>query len=542
MRPDRRWRVPVAFGLVCVAAVVASALTTAVPRTSASAVPRSVTSATLLCPDLGLDGRVPQLLDLVRGAGPGGAVQPSDGSALLDDDRQHDELLRLPPGGDPAGRSPGERTGGGPLRLVATGEAAAGLTATVTSPGSGAGPLRARCEQPRAHTWFAGPSTAAGRDPVLYWTNAGPRPARVDVGVVSPDGTSPRTEITIPPGRTVSRRLAALAPEAAATAIDIRTTAGRVLSWLVDRASGSGPQKATPVPPTAGPAARVLVGGLLTPAAAVREARGPAADLVIAVPGRAATVRVTVLSPSGARVPAGLEAVRIPAGTTVHRPIALAPATASAVLVESTDGTGVVAALRLSGGGPDPVWVAGSMPERPRWTGQVSGDPVGMGVGPAPPGLVVAAAPVPRWTSGALVLVAPDRAATAWVDGTRVDVGAGRVVLAELPAGRTGARVVGSGGTLVATQVLGASPPVAMPPAPGAGVPPAPADVPLFPVAADPPAEAVSQTAVTLTAPVPRTVSAVVPLVGAWRYRSGPAPVADPRLLVGPAVSAEHRH
>ncbi|CUU54509.1 hypothetical protein Ga0074812_102519 [Parafrankia irregularis] len=576
MRPDNgrsRRRVPrvlAPLGLVCLAALGASALTTAGTRPPSSQ-PKPVTAVTLLCPDLGLGNRVAQIVDLVRGSGPGGSVQPSRGQELLGGDRQHDELLFLPPtdpsfagegadSGESADSDEGadsiEATGtgdvtgtggaadigavtgageataagqaGGPLRLVAAGPAAAGLTATVTSPGAGAGPLRARCEQPRARTWFAGPSTLAGRDPVLYLANPGPRPARVDVGAVSSNGAAPRTEITIPPGRTVGRRLTEFAPEAETTAIDVQARTGRVLSWLVDRATGSGPRQATPVPPTAEPAARALVGGLLTPAATAGGPRQPPAELVLSAPGGAATVRVTVMTSAGGHVPVGLEAVRIPASTTVHRPVALPSATPSALLVESADGTGVVAALALpTGTSVGPAWVAATAPERPRWDGLVVGETGA--AGPTPSRLVVAAAPVPRWTAGALVLVAPDRAATAWVDGSRVEVGAGTAVLVSLPADRAGVRVVGVGGTLVATQVLGNGPaPVSPPPdglAPGSAVPGGAAISSLVPATTSP---AVSG---KLPAPVPQTISAVVPLAGAWRFRSGPAPLADPGVL-----------
>ncbi|EFC86310.1 DUF5719 family protein [Parafrankia sp. EUN1f] len=557
MRPDNgrsRRRVPRALaplGLVCLAALGASVLTTAGTRPPSSQ-PKPVTAVTLLCPDLGLGNRVAQIVDLVRGSGPGGSVQPSRGQELLDGDRQHDELLFLPPT-DPSFAGEGADSGesadtgeatdigeataagqaGGPLRLVAAGPAAAGLTATVTSPGAGAGPLRVRCEQPRARTWFAGPSTLAGRDPILYLANPGPRPARVDVGAVSSNGAAPRTEITIPPGRTVGRRLTEFAPEAETTAIDVQARTGRVLSWLVDRASGSGPQQATPVPPTAEPAARALVGGLLTPAATAGGPRQPPAELVLSAPGGAATVRVTVITSTGGHVPVGLETVRIPASTTVHRPVALPSATPSALLVESADGTGVVAALALpTGTSVGPAWVAATVPERPRWDGLVVGETGA--AGPTPSRLVVAAAPVPRWTAGALVLVAPDRAATAWVDGNRVEVGAGTAVLASLPADRAGVRVVGVGGTLVATQVLGNGPPPGSPPADGLA-PDGPATSGAatsgaatsgaVPIAVGPPVSG------RLPAPVPQTVSAVVPLAGAWRFRSGPAPLADPGVL-----------
>ncbi|WP_066074090.1 DUF5719 family protein [Frankia sp. EI5c] len=527
MGRDSAWRpVRVPLQIVCLAVVLTSTLTTVGRHPPVSAL-TPVTAGTLLCPDLGLDGHVSQLLDLVRGSGPGGSVRPARGPDLLGGDRQHDEALFLPPSdpafSDPASSDPA-RTGelprplmaaGGPLRLAASGPAAAGLTATVTSPGSGAGPLRARCEQPRPRTWFAGPSTVAGRDPILYWTNPGPRAGRVDVGVSTPDGAARRTEITIPPGQTVSRRLAELAPEATSTAVDVQTVTGRVLCWLVDRASGTAPRQAAPVPPTAGPAARVLVGGLLSPVVTAGEAGRPPAELVLAAPGAAVTARVTVLTRSGRHVPVGLEAVRIPAGTTVRRPVTLPAGAPSALLVESAGGSGVVAALAApTGAESDAAWVAASVPERPRWEGLAVG--AAGASGPTPPEVVVAAAPVPRWSAGALVLVAPDRAATAWVDGTRYEVGAGRAVLAPLPAGRLGARVVGTGGTLVATQVLGRAP--------------SPGDLPGL--AADlPPAGA----AAALPAPVPWTVSAVVGLGGSWRFRAGPAPQADLWLLRAPS-------
>ncbi|CAO5243020.1 DUF5719 family protein [Frankia sp. AgKG'84/4] len=482
-----------------------------------------VSAATLACPDLGMSlpgARGPQgpggaRLDVRAGGPADGRVSVTPGGREVRTARGAGRLT-LPPV-DGGGRD-------GALQISAGARVAPGLSATITAPGDGAGPARARCLPVSSRTWFAGPSTVAGRDPVVVFANLSDQPAQVSVRVYADGPAGPARAVAVPAGRTLTRRLAAFAPEATVTALDVQVTAGRLLAWVTDRSSAAGPFTAARfVPATSPPARRLLLGGVVVPPGPP----APTATLVLAAPGRAATVRVSVLTQAGARVPVGLEAVRVPAGGAIAVPAPLPAGAASAVLVESTAaGAGdnpaaaapVVAGLGVSSGWPGVwTWAAAAQVQSPsggrgldaygRGAGMSRPDGPTAGAGTAPDA-VVAVPPTPPGAVGAVVLTAPLGAVTAWLDGVEVRVPAGSV--ATLPAAAAGGgSLTAVGGPLLATAVSGAAP------MPAAAVRAAPA------AGAGPGSGAV----------LPRILSAVVQLSGAPRVIDVPAAVADPAVV-----------
>ncbi len=488
-----------------------------------------VSAATLACPDLGMSlpgARGPQgpggaRLDVRAGGSAAGRVRVAPGGREVRTARGAGRLTLPPVDG-------GSRDGA--LQISAGDRVAPGLSATITAPGDGAGPARARCLPATSRTWFAGPSTVAGRDPVVVFANLSDQSAQVSVRVFADGPAGPARAVAVPAGRTLTRRLAAFAPDATVTALDVQVTAGRLLAWVTDRSSAAGPFAAARfVPATSPPARRLLLGGVVVPPVPPMPPGppAPAATLVLAAPGRAATVRVSVLTQAGARVPVGLEAVRVPAGGAIAVPAPLPAGAASAVLVESTAaGAGgdpaaaaapVVAGLGVSSGWPGVwTWAAATQVQSPsggrgldaygRGAGMSRPDGPTAGAGTAPDA-VVAVPPTPPGAVGAVVLTAPLGAVTAWLDGVEVRVPAGSV--ATLPAAAAGGgSLTAVGGPLVATVVSGAAP------MPAAAVRAAPA------AGAGPGGGAV----------LPRILSAVVPLSGAPRVIDVPAVVADPAV------------
>ncbi|ADP84049.1 DUF5719 family protein [Pseudofrankia inefficax] len=348
--------------------------------------------------------------------------------------------------------------------MVLRGSAVSQLSATVTAPGGGSGPVRAACAPTGGTAWFAGPATGAGHDPLLFATNLGSQPARITVRVLTPGQAPASTELAVAPGATVSHRIAAVAPEAAATVVDVEARAGRVRSWLVDRPSNGVAWDLAPVPDTAAPGGRVLLGPVVAPSGA----GGATTELVVAAPGADARVRVRVVTNSGHPVsPAGLDDIAVPGGEAVAIPVTLPRAEAAAVLVDALGPAPVVAGLGLAAGAVDPDTSAtpagGPAGGYPTW---VSGTPL-LAAAPAdggpdrpadrPPVPYVDVPPVPADGAGALLLAAPAGTATVRVDGYTVSVPAGRAVRVPLPARYAGGGLTVLAGPVAVTELLGAA-------------------------------------------------------------------------------------
>ncbi|OHV37752.1 MULTISPECIES: DUF5719 family protein [Pseudofrankia] len=395
------------------------------------------------------------------------------------------------------------------------GSAVANLSATVTAPGGVAGPARDRCGPSAGWTWFAGPATKAGHDPLLFLANLGSAPARLAVHVLAPGRAPAVTEVAVPPGETTSQRLAAVAPEAASTVVGVEVRAGRVSSWLVDRPSDGEAWELAPVPSTAAPGRAVLVGPVLAPPGA----GGAAATLVVAAASTDARVLVRLVTASGRPTsPAGPGAVTVPGGEAVSIPLTLPRGESVGVLVEAAGAVPVVAGLRLPSGAPDgAVWVAGTrlptdglpadgLPADGRAPDAAAGVRAG-GRPLAEPSPVpyLDVPPLPRGAAGAVLFAAPDGPATARLDGRAVTVPGGGTVAVALPAGYSGGTLSVSGGPVAVTELLG------KPAGPSSG-------------------EDAADDQPTAVGPRLRTVSSVLPLV--------PADPADPAVLVADPSAA----
>ncbi|MCM3887527.1 DUF5719 family protein, partial [Frankia sp. R82] len=408
---------------------------------------------------------------------------------------------------------------------------------------------------PRSRSWFAGPSTVAGRDPLVVLANLADTPAQASLRVFTDGPAGPGQDVTVAAGHAVIRRLAALAPEAAVTALDVQVRTGRLLTWMIDRSSTGGPFAAPRlVPATAPVARRLLLGGVVVPPGPP----APATTLVLAAPGRSATVRVSVLTPAGPHVPPGLAEVRVPAAGVISVPVPLPAGLASAVLVESVgpgagesvDGRRSADVGELAGAGAgEPVLaelgLASGWQGVRTWAGatrlEVSDgrpglDGYGRGVGLSDPtgptagagtavDAVVAVPPVPAGAAGALVLAAPLGPVTAHVDTTTVRLRAGSVAVLSQRARPPAGRLTATGGPLIATVIAGATDPD-----PDSSANPAGSEGSGGP--ADPgPAGAAGGSGTALPAPVlPRILSAIIPLRGAPMLLDAPPAVADPGL------------
>jgi hypothetical protein len=458
--PERRLGLPVGrVGLLAFAFAVSSIVTASCRPVSATAesvpgfVPSStvpVSAALLVCPDPSASGRVGSRLDV--------SADPEDPTGRLRASVGRVELGPVPSAGGHAGRGlvferagdPRPAPAGSarqPVVLDAAGPVAAGLAATVTGHAGGeSGPARMRCARPGEVTHVVGPATVAGRDPLLVVANIGGVDARADVEVLGEHGGGERTEVVVASGASVVRRLVEMAPESMATAVSVRQHTGRVVAWLVDRPSRGSPTAEVAVPPTAEPGRRLVVGGLPASGAEPAGADSPegSATLVVATPGEAARVDVTLLTERGPVTPAGMRGRRFEAGSVEAVRLGLPGGASFAAVVTVTSGGPVTAAVGVPGSASGGLTWAGAAAPEGLLTGDEHAD--------------VWVPPLPKQSTGAVVLTAPGPTATAWLDGSLVRVPAGRTVTVPLKAGFPGGRLVTVDGPVVAAQRLGPVP------------------------------------------------------------------------------------
>ena len=159
--------------------------------------------------------------------------------------------------------------------------------------------------------WITGAEGRVGYDDALFLANAGDGLANVTVTAWSAKGplTPPRLQsLAISPRTAMSLPVANYAPDAALITFHVRANTGRVVAEAVDgRFAGLGPAGSDWIAPTRPPATRLVVPGF---------PGGPGyRDLVVSDPGSAdATVSLRVSTGSGSFVPAGRQALRVPAG------------------------------------------------------------------------------------------------------------------------------------------------------------------------------------------------------------------------------------
>ena len=274
----------------------------------------------------------------------------------------------------PAGRQPGPGTVGArrvtgqgdavPVPVASPGQVAVGIGTTIDRDGlvvSAAGSLAAgleaeqvtrgeqgvdrglaglRCEPPRPEAWFEGGSTLVGDGTVLVLADVDDTPSLVDVVVdtgTGPADPRPGQGLTVEPHSRIVVNLDQLAPDRGLLAVHVISRRGRVAAGLRHaRALGRVPLGVDWVPQATTPATRVVVPGF---------PQGPGArSILVTNPGTDdTTVHLQVTGASGQFVPTGLDAIQVPAGTTVARRLdRITDVSALAVTVVS-DGAAVLA-------------------------------------------------------------------------------------------------------------------------------------------------------------------------------------------------------
>lgn len=314
---------PLRLGVVALllaAGAGAGHLTAAPAPTAPTATQLPVVRATAVCPDLRQEGARGATAVTAGAAGPGGGR--ITGGAL----RQ--PATPLPDG--PVTRDLGLEVTGGAFVLQAEGPVAAGLAAeqaTRATAGTRRGLAALACPAPATSSWFVGGATVVGAAAELLLVNPATTPATVDVRVwtaAGPADARPGRGIVVPPQRRVAVPLDRLAPDRELLAVHVDATGGQVAAALrVVRTDGRIPLGTDWVPPGEAPARELVVPGL--PAGPGRR------TLLVSNPGRQdALVQVELTTDDGQLVPEGLEAVPVPAGTTVAQdlsePLAQTPA------------------------------------------------------------------------------------------------------------------------------------------------------------------------------------------------------------------------
>lgn len=329
---------------------------------------------------------------------------------------------------------------GDALVVRASGPVAAGLEleqVTRAAAGRDRGTAGLRCGPPDTQAWFVGGDATVGDASLLVLANTDDLPAIVDVTVWTGEGPvdpRPGLGLRVAPHGRAAIRLDTLAPGHALLAVRVAAVRGRVASALRHvRVDGLTPAGVDWVPRAQPPATTVVVPGL---------PQGPGRRVVLVTnPGADPTVVRLELTESDRQVvPPGLDAIEVPAGTTVATDVTtLTNRSPSAVTVTSDGGPVLAGAFVHDAQGRLPLkdfgYAGSAQPLR----------------GPA----LLTDVVLDRPTESTLVLSAPGSAATVRVrpipvlgqDGPvpparAIRIGAGRTVAVRLstflPPGATG--------------------------------------------------------------------------------------------------------
>lgn len=256
-------------------------------------------------------------------------------------------------------------------------DAFSATTRTAASTGSDRGLSMASCARPTATAWFTGVRSSDAAAAELVLLNSDAQDATVDLTVYGARGrvTAPGSRGIIVPAR--SRRVVPLGPlfsVADAVSVQVATSAGRVAPMIRQRMLRDDRPGSDWLPPTADPAATVVIPGLPS-------GKG-GRELVVLNPGeRTAIVSLQVLGASGATAVPGFETIELPPQTSrvVDLTAALAGAPAGLRLTSEQKITAGV----LSGTGGDAAAADVST--------QIAGSPLtGPGVLALSPGQAVA--------------------------------------------------------------------------------------------------------------------------------------------------------
>jgi len=209
--------------------------------------------------------------------------------------------------------------------------------------GSSRGLAGLRCQAPTTEAWFVGGSTKAGDAMTLVMANPDDSPALVDVLVwtaTGPVDPRPGRGISVPPRTRVAFPLDQVAPDREFLALHVVVQRGRVAAAVRHaRLDGLTPKGVEWVPQAQPPATSVVVPGLPQgPGRRILSVTNPGLDPTI--------VSVQLTTPDGQFVPTGLDALPVPAGTTLATELApLTDKTAATVQVVSAGGPVVAGAF-----------------------------------------------------------------------------------------------------------------------------------------------------------------------------------------------------
>jgi hypothetical protein len=208
---------------------------------------------------------------------------------------------------------------------------------------TGAGLGSVRCGEPGSDIWFVGPGQQGGAAQIqLDLMNVDSLPASVDVNVITDAGpvqAGADTGITVPPHQTVTESLSSLAGGASVTAIEVRTSIGRVAADVSESSSHGG--TASWLPSTTAPSTQLVIPGV--------PPTGSNAGLYIVVPGTTnARVSVLAITAQGKHQPFGTQTVDLPGDSASY--VALTPLGGTAAL-ELTANVPVSAAVLVPGSG-----------------------------------------------------------------------------------------------------------------------------------------------------------------------------------------------
>jgi hypothetical protein len=298
----------------------------AVPRAhvapAATPTTADVVGATAICPDLRQDRNVIRTrvsagvavaAEGVKGTGSLRAqpLSATGAPALLPVDRPGQVAVDL-----------GSTLSGDALEVTARGPLAAGLELEQVTRGEGGssrGLAGLRCEAPKTDAWFVGGSTQVGDSLTLVMANPDDTQALVDVVVWTSDGPTdarPGRGITIPGRKRAAFQLDQIAPDKEWLAVHVIVQRGRVAAALRHaRLDGRTPKGVEWVPQAQPPATTVVVPGL---------PQGPGRRILsVTNPGLDPTVvSVQLTTPDGQFVPTGMDALQVPAGTTLATELA----------------------------------------------------------------------------------------------------------------------------------------------------------------------------------------------------------------------------
>ncbi len=312
------------------------------PRRTA-ATSADVVGASAICPDLRQDRDVTRtrvsagVAVAAKGVTGGGSLKAQPLSAhgapaLLPVDRPGQVAVDL-----------GSTLNGDALEVTARGPLAAGLELEQITRGEGGssrGLAGLRCEAPKTEAWFVGGTTRVGDSMTLVMANPDDTPALVDVVVWTSDGPAdvrPGRGISIPGRKRAAFPLDQIAPDKEWLAVHVVVQRGRVAAALRHaRLDGRTPKGVEWVPQAQPPATTVVVPGL---------PQGPGRRILsVTNPGLDATiVSVQLTTPDGQFVPTGLDALEVPAGTTLATELAPLTDTYPATVKVTSEGGPVVA-------------------------------------------------------------------------------------------------------------------------------------------------------------------------------------------------------